>query len=99
MDEQAIFILGVNFTGLPNYVAEIKAEGTRFILILDPFVNTEKSSYVTHERAMEKDVYIKWFNSSYQPSPDCTTNPTTCQNLTDVMLGYVMSLLSYLRVY
>jgi len=89
MDEQAIFTLGVNFTGLPNYVAEIKEEGTRFILILDPFVNTEKSSYVTHERAMEKDVYIKWFNSSYQPSPDCTTNPTTCQNLTDVMLGYV----------
>lgn len=89
MDEQAIFTLGPNFADLPQYVERLQSEGMRFILILDPFVNTEKPSYATHERAMENDVYIKWLNSTYQPSADCASSPADCQNLTDVMLGYV----------
>ena len=89
MDEQAIFTLGANFTQLPDYVSTVKSQGVRFILILDPFVNTEKADYATHDNAMAADVYIKWYNDTYQPPKDCATNPTTCQNLTDVMLGYV----------
>lgn len=34
----------VSFAGLPDYIREVKEEGLRFIIILDPAINAEVKS-------------------------------------------------------
>ena len=42
MDRRLDFTVDqVNFTGLEDYVREVKKEGLRFIIILDPAINAE----------------------------------------------------------
>ena len=89
MDNQADFTIGQRFADLPDYVAAVKANGTRFILILDPAINSEKDNYPSYDRGFDSDVYIKWYNDTLQPPSDCAASPSNCQNVTDVMLGYV----------
>lgn len=90
MDNQADFTLGENFTDLPDFVREAAGQGLRFIPILDPAINTEKGpGYTTHINAMNKKVYITWYNDTLQPSSDCTAHPGDCQELDNVMQGYV----------
>lgn len=91
MDHEADFTIGENFTSLPEFVRTEKKNGLRFIPILDPAINTEKTNivYAPHLNAMEADAYITWYNSTLQPSKDCTSSPGNCQPLDDVMLGYV----------
>lgn len=88
MDERADFTFGSNFTDLPDYIAN-STESLRFILILDHVINTEKDNYGVHQRAMESDVYIKWENGT-KPDGDCNKSPNNCQDLDDIMLGYVI---------
>lgn len=91
MDNQADFTLNMsNFGDLPGFVNEQQPNGLRFIFILDPAINVEKPDYATHERAMQKGVYITWHNDTLQPDTDCATSPGNCQDLDDVMLGYVI---------
>jgi len=87
MDERADFTFGSNFTDLPDYIANSN-ESLRFILILDHVINTEKDNYGVHKRAMESDVYIKWEDGT-KPDGDCNKSPNNCQDLDDIMLGYL----------
>jgi len=89
MDVQADFTLGENFTDLAELVNELHDQGLRFIPILDPAINTEKPGYLTHERAMQSKVYITWYNDTLQPNKNCTASPGDCQELDNVMQGYV----------
>lgn len=91
MDHQADFTLGENFTNLPEFVRNEAQNGLRFIPILDPAINTEKTNidYVTHTNAMQAGAYITWYNDTLQPSDNCTASPGDCQFLDNIMLGYV----------
>lgn len=91
MDNQADFTLGPTFLDLPEFVKEQAVGGLRFIPILDPAINTEKTNidYPTHTNAMLAGAYITWFNDTLQPNSDCSAFPDDCQPLDNVMLGYV----------
>ncbi|XP_052387400.1 sucrase-isomaltase, intestinal-like isoform X2 [Carassius gibelio] len=63
MERQMDFTLDqVNFKELPALVDEMRAEGMRFIFILDPAIagNETKGSYPAFDTGIEKDVFIKW---------------------------------------
>ncbi|XP_043072751.1 LOW QUALITY PROTEIN: sucrase-isomaltase, intestinal-like [Puntigrus tetrazona] len=63
MERQMDFTLDqVNFKGLPALVDQMRAEGMRFIFILDPAIaaNETKGSYPAFDTGIEKDVFIKW---------------------------------------
>ncbi|NXI63030.1 MGA protein, partial [Anseranas semipalmata] len=64
MERQLDFTLSPNFTGLPALVNKIREEGMRFILILDPAISGNETNYLAFTRGVEKDVFIKWPNTS-----------------------------------
>ncbi|XP_015233743.1 PREDICTED: sucrase-isomaltase, intestinal [Cyprinodon variegatus] len=62
MERQLDFVLDkVNFGGLPDLVNKMRAEGMRFIFILDPAISgNETTDYPAFRRGKEADVFIKW---------------------------------------
>uniref|UniRef100_A0A671MM26 alpha-glucosidase n=1 Tax=Sinocyclocheilus anshuiensis TaxID=1608454 RepID=A0A671MM26_9TELE len=63
MERQMDFTLDkVNFKGLPALVDNMRAEGMRFIFILDPAIaaNETKGSYPAFDTGFETDIFIKW---------------------------------------
>uniref|UniRef100_A0A8C2JQI4 alpha-glucosidase n=1 Tax=Cyprinus carpio TaxID=7962 RepID=A0A8C2JQI4_CYPCA len=63
MERQMDFTLDqVNFKELPALVDQMRADGMRFIFILDPAIagNETKGSYPAFDTGIEKDVFIKW---------------------------------------
>ncbi|KAL5015728.1 hypothetical protein ScPMuIL_005317, partial [Solemya velum] len=69
-----------NFSGLSEFVTEIKDQGMHFIIIIDPALISNVSGYEPYEIGLQKDVFIKWQkNTSRQWD--------TYKN--DNMLGYV----------
>ncbi|XP_073706325.1 sucrase-isomaltase, intestinal-like [Garra rufa] len=63
MERQMDFTLDQkHFKGLPALVDQMRAEGMRFIFILDPAIagNETKGSYPAFDTGIEKDVFIKW---------------------------------------
>ncbi|XP_042208906.1 probable maltase-glucoamylase 2 isoform X2 [Homarus americanus] len=76
-----------NYQGFPEYVEQMKEDGLRFIVILDPTINAElpKEEYPTHHRALEADVYIKWAAATDRS----VVQENNGGDLGNVMLGYV----------
>ncbi|NWQ86908.1 MGA protein, partial [Burhinus bistriatus] len=64
MERQLDFTLNPRFTGLPALINKIKEEGMRFIIILDPAISGNETDYPAFTRGLEKDVFIKWPNTS-----------------------------------
>uniref|UniRef100_G1KU70 P-type domain-containing protein n=1 Tax=Anolis carolinensis TaxID=28377 RepID=G1KU70_ANOCA len=65
MERKLDFTLGKNFSDLPDFVNEIKADGSRFIIILDPAISgNETSSYETFTKGLQNNVFITWPNST-----------------------------------
>ncbi|NXR00307.1 MGA protein, partial [Sagittarius serpentarius] len=64
MERQLDFTLSPRFTGLPALIKKIQEEGMRFILILDPAISGNETDYPAFTRGLEKDVFIKWPNST-----------------------------------
>ncbi|XP_067246031.1 sucrase-isomaltase, intestinal [Chanodichthys erythropterus] len=62
MERQMDFTLDEkNFKGLPALVDQMRAEGMRFIFILDPAIAAnETEDYPAFRLGMEQDVFIKW---------------------------------------
>uniref|UniRef100_A0A8C5TYL5 alpha-glucosidase n=1 Tax=Malurus cyaneus samueli TaxID=2593467 RepID=A0A8C5TYL5_9PASS len=60
MIRQIDFTLSPHFAGLPALINKIKAEGMRFIIILDPAISANETNYAPYTRGLEKDIYIKW---------------------------------------
>jgi alpha-glucosidase len=60
MDAKRIFTLDpVNFGTLPQYVNELKQQGTRFIIILDPAVHSASVNYTAFDSGNAYDVWVK----------------------------------------
>ncbi|KAM6931697.1 sucrase-isomaltase, intestinal isoform 1-T2 [Lycodopsis pacificus] len=60
MDRQLDFVLDPEFDGLPDLVNRMRAEGMRFIFILDPAISGNETGYPAFERGRKADVFIKW---------------------------------------
>ncbi|KAG7226089.1 hypothetical protein INR49_018700 [Caranx melampygus] len=61
MDRQLDFILDPEFQHLPALVDQMRAEGMRFIFILDPAISgNETNYYPAFVRGEAADVFIKW---------------------------------------
>uniref|UniRef100_A0AAQ5ZHE7 alpha-glucosidase n=1 Tax=Amphiprion ocellaris TaxID=80972 RepID=A0AAQ5ZHE7_AMPOC len=61
MERQLDFVLDPDFEGLPALVDKMRAEGMRFIFILDPAISgNETRYYPAFERGQAADVFIKW---------------------------------------
>ncbi|XP_022104698.1 maltase-glucoamylase, intestinal-like [Acanthaster planci] len=61
MDRQMDFTIGQNYQGLGDFVDELKANGTHYIIILDPAIaaNETAGSYPAYDEGVTGDVYIK----------------------------------------
>ncbi|XP_019573698.2 sucrase-isomaltase, intestinal [Rhinolophus sinicus] len=65
MERQLDFTIGERFHDLPQFVDKIRGEGMRYIIILDPAISgNETKPYPTFSRGQEKDVFVKWPNTS-----------------------------------
>uniref|UniRef100_A0A669QJ58 Uncharacterized protein n=1 Tax=Phasianus colchicus TaxID=9054 RepID=A0A669QJ58_PHACC len=63
LERQLDFKLNPRFSGLPELINKIRAEGMRYIPILDPAISANETDYLAFTRGREKDVFIKWPNS------------------------------------
>jgi hypothetical protein len=59
----------VNFGDLPALVDEVKKDGLRFIIILDPAIAND---YQTYDRGVELSVYVVWVNATIKPDDQPT---------------------------
>ncbi|KAJ7402548.1 hypothetical protein BTVI_85304 [Pitangus sulphuratus] len=64
MERQLDFTLSTRFAGLPALVNRIRADGMRFIIILDPTISGNETNYPAFDRGVQNDVFIKRPNSS-----------------------------------
>lgn len=72
----------VNFKGLPEYIRYLNSTGIRFIIILDPAINSEVKNYLPFESGTKDDIWIKWPTVN-NPQKD------EMQGNNQYMLGYV----------
>lgn len=65
MERQMDFTLGASFKGLPALVDNMRSEGMRFIILLDPAIaGNETKPYPAFTRGVADDVFIKWDDGS-----------------------------------
>ncbi|XP_050163983.1 sucrase-isomaltase, intestinal [Myiozetetes cayanensis] len=64
MERQLDFTISTRFAGLPALVDRIRADGMRFIIILDPTISGNETGYPAFDRGVQNDVFIKRPNSS-----------------------------------
>ncbi|KAG3277339.1 putative maltase-glucoamylase 2 (putative) [Ictidomys tridecemlineatus] len=60
MDRKLDFTLSPSFQNLGVLIEQMKKNGTRFILILDPAISGNETQYLTFTRGQEDNVFIKW---------------------------------------
>ncbi|XP_067678896.1 maltase-glucoamylase-like [Haliotis asinina] len=82
MDEQKDFTVDdVNFPGLNDYFNELRKEGMKTIIILDPCLISNETNYEPYERMKAARANIKW--------PSDYTAPDDMKDETNAVLGYV----------
>uniref|UniRef100_H0WFL7 Sucrase-isomaltase n=1 Tax=Otolemur garnettii TaxID=30611 RepID=H0WFL7_OTOGA len=65
MERQLDFTIDDEFSELPQFVDRIRGEGMKYIIILDPAISgNETKPYPAFTRGIEKDVFVKWPNTS-----------------------------------
>ncbi|XP_077637197.1 putative maltase-glucoamylase 2 [Crocuta crocuta] len=64
MDRKLDFTLSPNFQNLGLLIDQMKKNGMRFILILDPAISGNETHYPTFKRGQENNVFIKWPDNS-----------------------------------
>ncbi|XP_044908577.1 probable maltase-glucoamylase 2 [Felis catus] len=60
MDRKLDFTLSPSFQNLGLLIDQMKKNGMRFVLILDPAISGNETHYPTFKRGQENDVFIKW---------------------------------------
>ncbi|KAG8523333.1 putative maltase-glucoamylase 2, partial [Galemys pyrenaicus] len=63
-DRKLDFTLSPSFQNLSFLIEDMKKNGTRFILALDPAISGNETDYPTFRRGQESDVFIKWPESN-----------------------------------
>ncbi|XP_036037736.1 putative maltase-glucoamylase-like protein FLJ16351 [Onychomys torridus] len=64
MDRKLDFTLSSSFQTLSVRINQMKKNGMRFILILDPAISGNETHYLTFTRGQENNVFIKWPDSN-----------------------------------
>ncbi|XP_021046862.1 putative maltase-glucoamylase-like protein FLJ16351 [Mus pahari] len=64
MDRKLDFTLSPSFQNLGVLINEMKTNGMRFLLTLDPTISGNETLYLTFTRGQEKNVFIKWPDSN-----------------------------------
>ncbi|XP_070371020.1 maltase-glucoamylase isoform X1 [Equus asinus] len=64
MDRKLDFTLSSSFQNLGLLIEQMKKDGMRFILILDPAISGNETQYLTFTRGQENNVFIKWPDNS-----------------------------------
>ncbi|XP_058387661.1 maltase-glucoamylase isoform X2 [Diceros bicornis minor] len=64
MDRKLDFTLSPSFQNLGLLIEQMKSDGMRFILILDPAISGNETQYLTFTRGLENNVFIKWPDTS-----------------------------------
>ncbi|KZS13425.1 Lysosomal alpha-glucosidase [Daphnia magna] len=68
MDKRRDFTIDpVNFADLPALVDEVKRDGLKFGIILDPAIAHELLGYPPFSRGDKDKVFVQWANSTYKP--------------------------------
>ena len=78
MDGRRDFTLGENFTDLPQLVDNVKKDGLRFVVILDPAIAND---YKTFENGKTAGVFIEWADPSNKPDNQPTDNDIVFGNV------------------
>uniref|UniRef100_A0A8C3N201 alpha-glucosidase n=1 Tax=Geospiza parvula TaxID=87175 RepID=A0A8C3N201_GEOPR len=60
MDRNLDFTLSPRFEGLPALINKIKADGMRFIIILDPAISGNETDYPAFTRGVENNIFVQW---------------------------------------
>ncbi|XP_059335060.1 sucrase-isomaltase, intestinal isoform X1 [Ammospiza nelsoni] len=60
MERNLDFTLSLRFAGLPALVNKIKADGMRFIIILDPAISGNETNYPAFTRGVEQNIFVQW---------------------------------------
>lgn len=68
---------------MPEYIKELRDQGIRFIIILDPAINMEERDYKPYENGVAMDIYIKW------PEDENPQLNETSDGNNTYMVGYV----------
>ncbi|XP_032763106.1 putative maltase-glucoamylase-like protein FLJ16351 [Rattus rattus] len=64
MDRKLDFTLSPNFQNLSVLINQMKTNGMRFILVLDPAISGNETHYLPFTRGQENNVFIKWPDSN-----------------------------------
>ncbi|XP_032257174.1 putative maltase-glucoamylase-like protein FLJ16351 [Phoca vitulina] len=64
MDRKLDFTLSPSFQNLGLLIEQMKNDGMRFILILDPAISGNETQYRPFTRGQDNNVFIKWPNSN-----------------------------------
>ncbi|XP_035307300.1 putative maltase-glucoamylase-like protein FLJ16351 isoform X2 [Cricetulus griseus] len=64
MDRKLDFTLSPSFQNLSVLINQMKTNGMRFILILDPAISGNETQYLPFTRGQENNVFIKWPDSN-----------------------------------
>ena len=82
MDRRLDFTVDpVNFAGLKDYAREIRKEGVRFIILLDPAINAEVKVFTQGNAVMECQLQVRHGNTPSSPSSNWTEK--------DMLIAYV----------
>ncbi|XP_054985594.1 maltase-glucoamylase [Sorex araneus] len=60
MDRKLDFTISPNFQNLGHIIGDMKNDGMRFIIVLNPAISGNETQYLTFTRGKENDVFIKW---------------------------------------
>uniref|UniRef100_A0A8C5IJG5 P-type domain-containing protein n=1 Tax=Junco hyemalis TaxID=40217 RepID=A0A8C5IJG5_JUNHY len=60
MERNLDFTLSPRFAGLPDLINRIKADGMRFIIILDPAISGNETNYPAFTRGVEQNIFVQW---------------------------------------
>ncbi|NXQ67549.1 MGA protein, partial [Quiscalus mexicanus] len=60
MERNLDFTLSPRFAGLPALINKIKAEGMRFIIILDPAISGNETNYPAFTRGVADNIFVQW---------------------------------------
>ncbi|XP_041323927.1 sucrase-isomaltase, intestinal [Pyrgilauda ruficollis] len=60
MERNLDFTLSPRFAGLPALINKIKAEGMRFIIILDPAISGNETNYPAFTRGVAQNIFVQW---------------------------------------
>ncbi|NXP60093.1 MGA protein, partial [Chloropsis cyanopogon] len=60
MDRNLDFTLSPRFAGLPALINKIKAEGMRFVIILDPAISANETNYPAFDRGVADNIFVQW---------------------------------------